>query len=355
MHRPGNRLTTEQTKFLIVRTDRIGDVLLTLPMARALKHRMPDSRVTMLIREYTREIVSADRNVDQVITCNGEHSSFRATLSEVRAAGFDVVFHTHPRFTLALLTALAGIPVRVGTGYRWYSFLFNRRVFEHRKDARRHELEYNLNLLRSVGCEPPGGIRPEISILPRHTEAARRVLDGLGIPRSGKLVILHPGSGGSARDWHWRNFAALAGKLHSLGGIDVLVTGGKGEEKLVESVRSASGAPLHCLVNAVGILEYAAITAEASLFIANSTGTLHVAAAAGTPVIGLYPQIRPLSAARWGPYTEAKTIFSPAGMPDDCRKCLDSGSDLCECMESIRVDDVFRAARTMLGVEEEAR
>lgn len=344
-------MKTDYRKFLIVRTDRIGDVILTLPMARVLKQWRPAAHVSMLIREYTRDIVSSDGNVDGVVTVDGARGWFPRALREIRSSHFDVVFHTHPRFTLAMLTFLAGIPVRVGTGYRWYSMLFNRRVYEHRKDARKHELEYNLDLLRAVGCEPPPGVRPEMSVGPRHTATARRVLEGLGISPSEKLVILHPGSGGSARDWHWRNFSALADRLESAGGVAVLVTGGRGEEKLVDAVRLACRGRVHTLVDAIDILEYAALTREASLFVANSTGPLHVAAAMGTPVIGFYPVIRPLSAARWGPYTGRKTIFSPTGTPADCRKCLSPGVAACECMDTIAVEDVFLAASRMLGGE----
>src|SRR3972149_8448393 len=143
-------LNQEYRRFLIVRTDRIGDVILTLPMARALKLRRPDAHVAVLIRSYTAELARADRNVDEIIALDGGRPSWTGTIARLREAQFDVVFHTHPMARLAFIALLAGIPVRVGTGFRWYSFLFNRRVYEHRKDAARHELEYNLNLLGAV-------------------------------------------------------------------------------------------------------------------------------------------------------------------------------------------------------------
>jgi len=344
-------LNQEYRRFLIVRTDRIGDVILTLPMARALKRCRPDAHVAFLIRSYTAELAAADRNVDQIITLDDHLPSFTRTITELRESHFDVVIHTHPMPRLAFITLLAGIPVRVGTGYRWYSFLFNRRVYEHRKDAARHELEYNLNLLRAVGCdhEMPGP-QPEIETTPEQEARVDKVLIDAGVPRGARLVILHPGSGGSARDWNWKKFAQLAEKLAAVGRFAVLITGGKGEEGLVEDLRASCSTTTYGIVGSLGVVENAALARRAILFVANSTGPLHIAAAVGTPVIGLYPRIRSLSADRWGPYTDKKIIFSPQEFPEDCTRCTGAPGEACECMESIAVDDVYGAALKVAGV-----
>src|SRR5713101_6106048 len=101
-------------------------------MARVLKKHSPSLRIAFLIQRYTSEIVESDPCVDQVLFYDdGERTlPFLRLAAALRAERFDAVFHTHPRFRLALMTRAAGIPVRVGTGYRWYSFLFNRKVYE---------------------------------------------------------------------------------------------------------------------------------------------------------------------------------------------------------------------------------
>ena len=87
---------------------------------------------------------------------------------------------------------------------------------------------------------------------------------------------------------------------------------------------------------------------QAAVFVANSTGPIHIAAAVGTPVVGLYPQLTALSTRRWGPYTERKTVFSPVDKPEDCRVCLFEKGEPCACMASIGVDAVFDAAARYL-------
>ncbi len=317
-------------------------------MAQALRRFFPSATIAMLVRRYTAEIVEDNRCVDQTVPFDDDRGPiplFR--LSRIlRSQRFDVVFHTHPQFRLALLTRFAGIPVRVGTGYRWYSFLFNRRVYEHRKDARYHELEYNLHLLEAIGCRTdPSELVPAIAVRPEARDRVRGLLSDSGIFPGDILVVLHPGSGGSARDWPARNFGELARLLSGLPRVKVLFVGGPSDEAAVSQAASVleSGSTASW-VDRLSIREYAALAEAASLFISNSTGPIHIAAAVGTPVIGFYSQITSLSARRWGPYTSKKTIFSPEGKAADCTGCLASKRSGCECMESITPERVYQSA-----------
>ena len=251
------------------------------------------------------------------------------------------------------MTWIAGIPLRIGTGYRWYSFLFNRKVYEHRKDARRHELEYNLNLLQTIECpvEPQETV-PRITISDEVLHRMKKQLADMGIREAEKIVVLHPGSGGSARDWPVRNFGELARQLSLLGNVRVIVTGGRNEANLVADVRRIGGPQILTIVDQLTLKELAALAKISTLFIANSTGPLHLAATVGTRVIGLYPQVTALRAERWGPYTSRKVIFTPVGKPHDCTECLHSSGD-CVCMSSISVGEVYRAAVDFLSKDRE--
>jgi heptosyltransferase-3 len=333
-------------RILIVRTDRIGDVILTLPMAQALKRHFPGAVIGMFIQKYTAEIVEGNSSVDLILLYDDgtKPFSFLSLVATLRSHRFDAVFHTHPRFHLALMTWIAGIPVRIGTGYRWYSFLFNRKVFEHRKDARHHELEYNLHLLQVLDCPVENAdVVPRLDIPDAVVDTIRQNLNHHGVKEGNKIIIIHPGSGGSARDWAATNFGRLAQQLSLIKNICVVVTGGKNEENLVSEVKSIGGPKVMSIVDKLSLVELAALAKVSSLFIANSTGPLHLAATVGARVIGLYPQITALSAERWGPYTSKKTIFTPIGKPVNCTKCL-HGNRGCECMNSITVDQVYRAA-----------
>jgi heptosyltransferase-3 len=332
---------------LIVRTDRIGDVVLTLPMIRVLRKNFPLAQISFFARSYTNEIVEGQPGLVRVILYDeeGAQKRFLPMLFELRRADFDLALVAFPRFRIALLLWLSGIKTRVGSGYRWYSLLFNKRVFEHRKTAERHEFEYNLTLLRELGCEVDPEIVPNLAIKQEALTIASEERKRLGVSSKDVLVILHPGSGGSARDWSPDNFASLAFKFANLG-WKVVVTGAKGEEKLVRRVVDGSGTMIGSSVGVLSLKGLAAFISFADLLVANSTGPLHIAAAVGTPVIGFYPPIIACSPQRWGPIIQNRILFVP-----ECAQCELCHGVTCRsnvCMDQIKVQDVVDAAQKLV-------
>jgi ADP-heptose:LPS heptosyltransferase len=339
---------------LVVRTDRIGDVVLSLPMITALRNCFPAARRSMLLRTYTREIADGYQGLDSIVLYDegGREKQFFAMLSELRTERFDAVVVSYPTFRLALLVFFAGIPLRVGTGYRWYSLFFNRKVYEHRRTAEKHELEYNLSLLKVLGCSPGG--KPSIALLVPGwaVERAREERRGLGIADDEVVVVLHPGSGGSARDWSPEHFGGLA-RILSDKGYRVVVTGTRNEEQLVRTVVQKSGNTAIPLRRELTLLELSGFLQLAGLVVANSTGPLHIAAAVGTPVIGLYPPIPECSPKRWGPWTEKSMVF--VADRQSCPRCKGGPCQGNDCMEQIAEKDVAEGALRLLhGTKEKA-
>ena len=325
---------------LVVRTDRIGDVILTLPTIEALKLNLPNAHIAMLLSSYTASLVEG---IADVLTYNREIAlkPFFEMLAELRRARFDVAVVAFPRFRIALLLWLAGIPLRIGTGYRWYSFLFNRKIFEHRKNVEKHEAEYNVSLLKGLGCTVSSMPEVKLVISQQERKTASDIRHSLGISDIDCLILLHPGSGGSARDWKPENFAHLATALKKRG-YYVVVTGGKAEAELVQSVAQDAGEGVKAFVSYLSLKEFAAFIQTAKLFVANSTGPLHIAAAVGTPVIGFYAPVHVMSPKRWGPLTDKKVIFVPD--PALCSQCKGGECIGNKCMEQIEVDQVMESA-----------
>jgi heptosyltransferase-3 len=302
------------------------------------------------VRHYTGDVVVGNPYVNELIWYDSANGlvPFGEMVATLREREFDTAIVVYPRFRLAWLMWRSGIPVRVGTGYRYYSFLFNKKVFEHRKDAQRHELEYNLNLLKELNCKLPDNFSPEffVDIPTKAEKSVDALLKSVGIDTETPFVILHPGSGGSAREWSPEKFGKLTSKFVDEG-IAVIVTGAKGEELKVADVVNASRGRAIALVGKLSIKEFGALIRLANLFVSNSTGPLHLAVAMGTPVVGMYPQHTAMSAKRWGPYTEKKVVFVPEGRPLDCNVCVESKS-VCQCMATISVEQVFREAGRLM-------
>ena len=334
---------------MLVRTDRLGDVILTLPMLPIIRKCFPDVYLAILLRRYTGSILEGNPYVDEVLWYDDgpELTPFKEMSRTIRSRQFDAAIVVYPTLRLAWLMFRAGIPIRIGTGYRYYSLLFNRKVYEHRKDAQRHELEYNLNLLKACDCTPAG--KPEffIEISPETQARVDSVLTESGIDPHRDIVVLHPGSGGSAREWSPERFGALAALLVREQHTQVVVTGTAADSMQIARVVEASGGAARPLTGKLSLKELASLARMADLFVANSTGPIHLAAAVGSPVIGLYPQHTPMSAKRWGPYTDRKVVFTP-DKSITCADCTGNRGEPCACMESITVKEVHDAAVGLL-------
>jgi heptosyltransferase-2 len=348
----GKRIMPEtlMQRILVVRTDRIGDVALSTPVLSALRESLPSSHLVMMVAPYTRDVIEGHPALDGILVDdrNGAHRGwfgFFRLVRSIRRERFDAAIALHPTLRAAMTLLLAGVPVRVGSGYRWYSLLFNRRVYEHRKDAKRHEVEYNLSLIRRLGIET-GTPAPYIAIpeQARRTVAAR--FEQWGIDRSDPVVVLHPGSGGSARNWPVSAFAALGDRLLEESGVKVIITGGPGDEPVVARMTERMKRRAIVAAGQLSVKELAALMAAARLLVTNSTGPLHIAAAVGTRTVALFCPITPCSPTRWGPYGEGHQTLQPDAPA--CPRCIETACPYYDCMDRIRVDAVYQAVHSVL-------
>lgn len=328
---------------LLVRTDRIGDVVLSLPAAALLKEHYPTARITFLAREYTFPLAALSREVDEVIADQPGTTAF-SLARQLKGYGFDLAILLHPTSRLAWALRLAGIPERVGTAYRAYSVLFNRRVRQHRKFSLKHELEHNLDLVRSgLGWASYSDreYRPRLDITSEMVRRNEQRLKGvLDITRP--FVAIHPGSGGSARDWPIQQFAELIDRIRD---INVAVTLGPGEEHIKAKLQAwLKTEP--AWISGLSLPELASLLSRASMLVANSTGPLHIATAVGTNVVGLYCPMIPCHPRRWGPYGPGHQTLVPAVEP--CRRCLGVKCREYDCMDKITVDEVYARVAEVL-------
>lgn len=322
-------------RIAIVRTDRLGDMVLTLPMFAALRARVPEAELHLVCREYAVPITAGQAIIDRVHPIHASPDGIGGVLAE---GNFDVVFLPHMRGRDAWQAWRAGIPLRVGPAYRWYSVLVNHRIHDHRSEARFHEAEYNTRLISSVLGETIETVLPRLHVEPEaEAEMARRLI-AAGVAPGERIVILHPGTGGSSYDWPAARLGELGQALAQEPGLRLIVTGVASERSLCDATIAAIGPGTHAL-NLCGELDLPvmiALVRRAALLAANSTGVLHVAASLGTPVLGFYPLSASHSPARWGPYAARAVVLTPPGdRPDE--------------MSLISVASALEGAKRLLG------
>ena len=339
---------TNTARILLVRNDRIGDLVLTTPAIEVLRRSRPEARIDLLCSAYAEPVVRHNPHLDNILTCRGAHdlsdlAELVQTVKE-RAYGCAVVFvHSWKN---ARLVRAGRIPLRVGPLVKLYSPLFfNQPVRQKRSLAEKNEAEYNLDLLKKLGIVPPPvPPLPVVVPSPRAAVRAKELVEELfGPAAEGKLVIVHPGMGGSALNWpleRWRELVAL---LAGREGLRVVVTGSESERKLAETTVHAASAKTNVkVVCGLDLEDFIGLVSLADALAAPSTGPLHLAAAVGVPVVaGIYSPVRAHHPRRWGPLGAGRIrTFLP---PVDCPGKLACLGDKCAefpCMGRIEAEEV---------------
>jgi ADP-heptose:LPS heptosyltransferase len=328
-------------RILICRTDNIGDVVLTLPLAGYLKSRFPQAQVELLCRAYVAPAMRHCRFLDRVVAV--EEAAGGATELEAffAAGGYDTVIFAYPDRRLAKAARRARVPNRVGTSHRVYHwFTCNKLAHFSRVKSDLHEAQLNFALLRPLGID----VLPTLAeIPPLYGLTAPRdpAVDALLTPAR-RHVILHPKSNGNGREWPLDHYTALARELASNPEIRLFVTGSAAEGTLI-----ARDAPdllaLPNVSNLCGSLSLdglVALIGACDGLVASGTGPLHLSAALGRPTLGLFPPIKPIDPARWGALgTQAEVLVAP----QPCAACADPAA--CNCMRAITPQAVAARVR----------
>lgn len=337
---------TRWRKILVFRTDRLGDLILSFPVVEALKASLPEAQVDLFVNPYTVPIANLQRNTSRVIPDDYSGAGGLRALTEfLKSQEYDLAVHLFPVPRLALATFLAGVPVRVGTIYRYFSPLYNRRIRLHRKTMVMHERDLNLRVVEGIGF-PATEVSAGIEIPQKAQRDILALLASQGINAgTSPFVVLHPGSGGSSLNWPPEHFGSLGKGLLKMG-FPVIFTGSDEDRSPVHQARAEAGEGATDLCGQLDLEHLAALLSTASLTVSNSTGPLHLADALGKKVIGLYSPFLFSSPRRWGPYGQPGNVFVPEG-----KQCAQCAAERCEeynCMSSIDPEVVLERALTLL-------
>lgn len=292
------------SRIIISRADSIGDVMLTLPMCGWIKKHLPQSTVLFLGRTYTRAIAEACEHIDEFIDWDEiDGESPGEQLDVIRSYAADCIIHVFPRKEISWLAKHAGIGMRIASGHRLHALTkSNKLVFFTRKNSNLHESQLNFKLLKPLGI--PDFI--ELSEVPTYygfhagNEAQEEIQSALSAVNGRRMVILHPLSKGSAVEWPMDRFRALT-TLLSPDAYAIFISGTAEEGERMKAQGGIHGEHVYDVTGRFDLTGLISFINRCDLLVAASTGPLHIAAALGKNVIGLYSPKRPIHPGRWSP------------------------------------------------------
>lgn len=286
----------------IVKPSALGDVVQSLPILAALKDRWPQASFAWVIHRGLAGLLAGHPDLDEVLPFDRGARGLRqlgASFSlgcALRRAKFDLAIDLQGLLRSGLMTAATRAERRLGfvdarEGARWF---YTDRIATP-PDVQAAVDRYWL-FAAALGCtgSPPAA---RLGIMPEHVSWARAQLAGLPRP----VLMIHPGAQWQTKRWPPASFAAVATRAHREFGAGLALVCGPGEESLCREVAERTEAPTVNLAGRTGLLQLAALSREADLFLSGDTGPLHLAAALGTPVVGLYTCSSPLRAKPHGP------------------------------------------------------
>ena len=302
---------------LIFRNDRFGEFLLNIPALRVLKETFTEANLIVVINPYIRDLAECIPFIDEIVEWGQEkHSLFEKFrfINLLKTKNTDIAIMLNPSKEFNIFTYLAGIPIRVGYARKW-EFLLTHKIEDKKYLGQKHEVEYNLDLIRKIGIDS----QDKSLLIPINNEDKNFVeslLKEYSIVKLDLLIALHPWTSDPVKQWPVENFSQLAVRLSREFNHKVIIIGGKDEVE--QSQKFCKDSPN--LVNLTGKLtlrQSAALFKKCRLLVSNDSGPVHLASAVGTPVIALFRNDIPAkSARRWGPWGEGHIVIEKSNLAD---------------------------------------
>ncbi len=294
-------------RFLVVRLSSIGDIVHALPAAAALAETYPDAHIHWAVEKRYAALLAGNPHLHRVIafdTLGWRRRLTRSTtLEEIWNGVFDLRQEPYTAaldfqglWKSALVARLCRSPERIGFNERWIrepsaAILYTQKVSppEHA-----HVVEENLALVARVGAQTRRWQFP----LPWYEEDDTYIEEQLGAVGAKDFILINPGGGWRSKCWPPENYSELIRRLHRDRSEKIVLSGAPAEEDLIAGIlRSAGTGSAHYFPTT--LVQFIALARRARLFIGGDTGPLHLAAAVGTPIVGIYG---PTDPARNGPF-----------------------------------------------------
>ena len=302
-------------KILVIRNDKLGDFMLSFPAFSMLKSSLPDAQVYALVPEYTRDMAESCQWIDHVLIdehTNANLSSIIHLSQKLRHQQFDAIITLFSITRVGVAALLAGIPYRLAPATKLAQIFYNNRLIQRRSRSEKPEYAYNcdlidkfcsdFNIVTAKQANPPY-LSYESEFIAR---LRKSFCEQHNIHDQHKLVFVHAGSGGSARNLSLEQYAELASSLTSRSGHTIVISAGPGEydnaHKLGKLLTNTSFVVYE---SRHGLKQFAEHIQIADLFIGGSTGPVHIAGAMDIPTVAFYPRRRSATSLRW------QTLNSP--------------------------------------------
>ena len=296
------------SRVLIVRLGALGDIIHAIPAAAAVRRANPQALIDWLVDVRHQELLDLVPVVNRRIPVNTSvPSSVVGVVRELRRSRYDVALDLQGLLKSAVLARLSGAQRVVG----FPPELLRERAarFFYRETAgcaAPHVVHKNLSMLNAMGIRVPD---VEFPLDDRNPAAAADARTRLGLAPGARFAIINPGAAWPNKRWPPVYFAEVSRALAARYGLRSIVLWGPGEEQLASDVATASEGTAAVSARTT-VADLVSLSKAAALMVSGDTGPMHIAAAVGTPLVGIFG---PTDPRRNGPWSEEDLTASRYG------------------------------------------
>jgi len=337
-------------RILISRTDKIGDLVLSIPSFNAISQMYPGAQIYCLVRKYNADIV---RNLPYIADTivKDEHSE-QELIEKLKSLKLDVFIALYSDSEVAKLAKASGAKKRIGPYSKLNSFFaFNEGIRQKRSQAIKNEAEYNLDLVKQLDSAKFKSIKKidsQIYIDEAYRDKIKHWLKQREIHR---YIVVHPLSGGSAKNLSKDQYVSLIEsfvKMYPM--YSVVVSGSESDgTEILTMLETIHSDRVFAFISSESIQYLSALIEKSELYIGSSTGPTHIAGSLGKKIIAIYPKIQVQSKVRWGIYDNRRVIYiEPRENCEEKYKCRESCKDF-DCFEHIQMGEIMAKIAMILG------
>lgn len=330
-------------------TNWVGDAVMNTPALGAIRESFPSARITVLANPLVAELFASHDWVDEVMVYDrkGRHAGVKGKLriaAELRRRRFDLAILLQGAFDAALITAMAGIPRRMGNRSDGRSLLLTH-GFQHRVlgDGLHHVDNY-LAMLERFGITAYEKRQLLCVSTEEESKAEQRLAQG-GINPGDYVIGINPGAAyGSAKRWYPERFAGVAAELAQKWQAKLVIFGGPSEVAIARDIEKALDGNCLNVAGTTTVRDLMALIKRCDFFISNDSGPMHIAAAFQVPLVAVFGSTDHRTTY---PFSANSTVVRK---PVECAPCLkrECPTDH-RCMKAVMVEDVVEAAEKLKG------
>ena len=308
----------EIKRILVARTDKIGDLVLSIPSFFMLKKMYPNAELIVLVRGYNADIVRNLSYIDRVIKIDGFTKD--ELLEKIAYFKADVFIALYNDSYIASLAKASKAKIKIGPISKLSSFFtYNKGIRQQRSKSIKNEAEYNLDLVAKLDKERYDEIfelNTKIELSEENRNVANLYFSENNI--NGKVLVVNPFMGGSAKNITDEQYINILKKVkQETPNLNIIITCHISDEERAEKLRLALAQEnIFVFANGASILNTAAIIERANVYFGGSTGPTHIAGALGKKIVAIYPNKKTQSPTRWGIYGNINVRYI---IPDENR------------------------------------